>query len=62
MKIISIRFRCGHFERLTLAEIKKQQVEICPVYKINGQNKAESGQYCYNCMTGVKINKYNYCH
>lgn len=49
MKTISIRFRCGHFEKLTLAEIKKQKVEICPVFKVNGQNKAESGQYCCNC-------------
>ena len=49
MKIISIRFRCGHFEKKTLAEIKKQKIEISPIFKINNKNKAESGQYCYNC-------------
>ena len=55
MKEISIRFRCGHFESLSPAEIKKQKVEISPVFKINGQDKAESGQYCYKCMAAVKL-------
>ncbi len=49
MKIISIRFFCGHFENHSPAEIKKQKIVISPVYKINGQDKAESGQYCLNC-------------
>lgn len=49
MKEISIRFRCGHFEKLTLAEIKKQKVEISPVFKVNGKEKAESGRYCLGC-------------
>jgi hypothetical protein len=55
MKTISIRFRCGHFENLTISEIKKQKVEICPDFKINNQDKAESGQYCYKCMVYGKL-------
>jgi len=57
MKNISVRFRCGHFERLTENEIKKQKVEISPIFKINDKNRAESGQYCYNCMRNAFVNK-----
>jgi hypothetical protein len=50
MKKISVRFFCGHFEQLTMREIVGQSVVISPVYVINKQSKAESGQYCYDCM------------
>lgn len=56
MKIISIRFRCNHFEILTLAEIKKQEIYICDPFKINGKHRAESGQYCLACLSRAKSN------
>lgn len=57
MKIISIRFYCGHFENQSAAEIKKQKIAISPIYQINGQDKAESEQYCLNCS---KMGKYSF--
>ncbi len=54
MKKISIQFFCGHFESLTRAEIKKQKISICPVFKINGQNKATCGDYCLKCSKPKK--------
>jgi len=50
MRTISILFRCGHFEKLTRPEIKKQQVVTGSEYKINGTVRADAGdQYCLAC-------------
>lgn len=48
-KTTSIQFRCGHFERLTEAEIKKQGVYIGATFTINDVRRAESGDYCLEC-------------
>lgn len=46
---ISIRFFCGHFEQKTPVEIKKAKIVVSYPYVINGERKAESGQYCLIC-------------
>ena len=51
---ISIRFFCGHFEAKTTAEIKREKIVINFCYPINGQQKTESGQYCFVCSNLFK--------
>jgi hypothetical protein len=52
MKTITVNFRCGHNEKLTVAEIKKQNVEMGATFVINGQTRAVSGDYCLACSLG----------
>ena len=49
MQKISIRFRCGHVEKLSPAQVAKER-NLGAIFTINGQKKAESGSYCYNCF------------
>lgn len=48
-KPIEVRFRCGHLEKLTAAQIKRQGVFHTGTFTINDRLKAESGQYCAAC-------------
>jgi hypothetical protein len=55
MKTTQIEFRCGHREALTVSQIKAQSVEHCLPFKINGVERATSGQYCATCSGPVKL-------
>lgn len=57
MTTVNVRFRCGHFERMTEHDIKKQCVQVNIPFKINGKIRSESDENCLDCSRPKATNE-----